>query len=147
MINEHVSDSDLQLYALTPDAVQEKTAGHIEHCDHCMAAVSIYQFIAGEIKEAPKPSFDFDLGSLVLQQLPLRESTSSRGSFLIWAWICISMLIIAPMYIFQANLAELFKGISVFVIYSLAAATLIILGFSIFEMYRKYQNKMNILNF
>ena len=60
MISEHASESDVQLYALTPDAVTATTAAHIEQCDHCRDTVASYQFIFGEIKEAPRPSFDFD---------------------------------------------------------------------------------------
>jgi len=147
MINEHVSESDIQLYAWTPDAVAKTAIAHIEQCDHCRNAALSYQFIFGEIKDAPKPSFNFDLGSLVLQQLPLKKSASERSSILIWFWICISLLVVVPLYIFQSDLAVLFKGVSIFVIYSLAAAALIILIFRILEIYRRYQRKMDILNF
>jgi hypothetical protein len=146
MINEHVSESDIQLYALTPDAVATTTAAHIEHCDHCLGAVASYQFIFDEIKEAPRPTFDFDLSGLILQQLPINNKTTA-ASLPIWFWICIPLLVGIPLYIFQADLVRLFKGISIFVIYSIAAATLIILAFRIFEIYRRYQHKMNVLNF
>ena len=119
MISEHASESDIQMYALTPDAVTATTAAHIEQCDHCRDTVASYQFIFGEIKEAPRPSFDFDLSSLVLQQVPLHESSSSRGSLPVWLWLSISFLVAIPLYVFRENLAELFKGISIFLFCSL----------------------------
>jgi dolichol kinase len=110
--------------------------------------VATYQLLFSEIKQQPKPAFDFDLRALVLPQLPSstpRLSTDRfvAGFLVVFLCGCVGI----PVYIFRQNFLYLFSGLSTFFIWAILCSALLILLFKALNMYKKYQKQMHFLNF
>jgi hypothetical protein len=147
MTTEHLSEQEVQQYALDRSCCGKKLAEHVEACAYCQANAEAYLQLFSVIHEQPKPFFGFDLSSLVLQQLPNAKSKFSLNGFLIYLLVFASISVIAvPFYLFRKNLSNMFTGVLPMTIYLILISALTILVFQSFEMYRKYQKQMNILN-
>lgn len=68
---DHLSDTEIQLYALDDGSQGHTVAAHIAHCAHCSGRAAWYQRMAGSISAIPGETFDFELAPAVLAQLPV----------------------------------------------------------------------------
>ena len=148
MINEHLSDEEIQEYVLHKMASPEIINDHIEHCESCHAKVENYLLLFAEISHQPEFSFNFDVSDLVMQQLPQSKPGNVFGNFIIYflSFIAVSAIAFAG-YFFRKNIENIFAGISVFFLYIIVIATFIIMIFKSVDMYKKYQRKINMLDF
>ena len=156
MISKHLSDADIQQYVSDKTYCGADTIAHILECEHCRAKAETYRLIFSGIKQQPKPSFDFDLSGLILQQIsPAKPAflLNSLQDYLV-AIIAVAAFGIAG-YLYRTHITYLFKkyilsmasGLSPFVIGLLITTALTILIFQSIELYKKHQRKIDALNF
>jgi hypothetical protein len=107
-----------------------------------------YQALFSGIKEEPKPVFAFDVPALVLSRLPAGKARSSPDPVLAWL---VALLVVAtigiPLFLFRKNLENMFGEVSAFFLYAILAAAIIIVLFTLMDMYKKHQKQMKALNF
>jgi len=147
MTNNHLSEMDIQQYALNKPVADPAIVLHLQECEMCSSRVSAYALLFSAIKDVPKPAFDFDLAGLVLSQIP-KSGPSFSGSmssvYLLAGAIIFALAI--PVYLYWNHIANLFVGILPLGMYLIVTPALIILVFQGILLYKKYENKMNILN-
>lgn len=176
MNNGHPSEMELQQYALEPSGCNPETLEHMEACPRCRAEAAAYRLLFTGISEQPEANFDFDLSAAVLSRLPIGtgkftyeppaelslETPGSVGEvgrigagentprFGPGAWamgfLCCCTVVI-PLYLFRKNIGSMFDGMSLFFMYSAAAAAGIIVLSRLIGMYKKYLRQMEALNF
>lgn len=152
----HVSEMELQQYALEPSGCSTGTLEHMEACPRCRDEVAAYRLMFTGIGEQPKASFDFDLSAAVLSRLPRPvpipriSSPQSATRFGPGAWsmafLCCCTVVI-PLYLFRKNISSMFDGMSQFFMYSAVAAAGIIVLSRLIGMYRNYLRQVEALNF
>lgn len=148
MLTKHLTDDEIQLFALNEQDCETKIIEHVKVCRKCKARIEVYQFLFTGIKQQPEPSFNADLSALVLAQLPSSRIIRSRGSLAIYLLVfsCI-VLIGSVLYIFRDYMITLFAGIASLAIYLILITMLSILIVLCFDMYKNYQKKMGALDF
>src|SRR3989337_3784577 len=148
MLTKHLTDDEIQLFALNEQDCETKIIEHVKVCRECKARIEVYQFLFTGIKQQPEPSFNADLSALVLAQLPSSRTTRSRDSLAIYLLVfsCI-VLIGSVLYIFRDYMITLFAGIASLAIYLILITMLSILIVLCFDMYKNYQKKMGALDF
>jgi hypothetical protein len=145
MNNLHPSEMELQQFAMGKTDGPARLMGHVQSCEACQSTVAIYQLLMNEIRQMPKPAFDFDISSLVLAQLPQRQPRP----FLSLGFFIRALLIGAigtPLYLFRKNILQVFAEISTVFMYAILGAALTFLIVQIINMYKNYQQQMEILN-
>ena len=156
MISKHLSDADIQQYVSDKTYCGADTIAHILECEHCRAKAETYRLIFSGIKQQPKPSFDFDLSGLILTQIsPAKPAflLNSLQGYLV-AIIAVAVFGMGG-YMYRAHALRLFKkyilsivsGISPVVISLVITTALTILIFQSIELFKKYQRKIDDLNF
>lgn len=70
---DHLTDIEIQQYALDKGSSGTAAATHIARCPHCSGRVAFYQKMAQGVSVVPAEAFDFDLAKAVLTQLPARK--------------------------------------------------------------------------
>ena len=148
MISSHLSDLEIRQYALDKSNCDSNIIDHIEACVHCQAEVKIFQLILSEIENQPKPGFDFNLSGLVLSQLVQPQPVNSFAAFFPYLLVCIGIAAVSLVcYLFSPYFFAVFSGLTGMGIYLVLATTLTILIFQGIETYKKYQRKIDALNF
>ena len=146
MITQHVSDPELQQYAMDKAACTAGSAQHIESCEACRAAAAVYRQLFADIQEQPKPVFDFDVSALVLRELPMPARRAlPEKAFNYWLAGIVCCAIGIPLYLFRKNIYFTFEGIG-YAVYIIAGAALPVVLWRLVAMYRKYQQQMKTLN-
>jgi len=156
MTDQHLSEEIIQQYVLNKTSCGADTIAHMHECEYCREKAETYRLIFSEISHQPNPVFDFDIAKLVLPQLSAEKRIRSNYTFLFYFMGC---FVIAGFgiagYLYKNYLAGLFKkyifsvssGLSKGVLYLLLTAALFILIFQVVELYKKYQRKIDDLNF
>ena len=146
MVTKHLTDDEVQQYALGMSNSDERIIGHIHFCDECRAKADVYQVMIAGIKQQPRGAFDFNLSEVVLQQLPSPvEQTSDR--VLLWVLICIGLGFMgAALYYFEGSLIFLFKGIAAIFIYLIIISAVTVFTWVFIDMYKKYSKEMKLLD-
>jgi hypothetical protein len=148
MLTKHLTDDEIQLYALDDQGCEIKIIEHIRLCSQCKARAEAYQLLFTGIKQQPEPSFNFDLSALVLAQLPSPSAVPSRNNLAVYLFIFIGIVLMGALfYIFRDYAIILFAGIASLVIYLILTTVLTILAALCFDLYKNYQKKMEALDF
>ena len=147
MKNGHLSEMEIQDFALGSSDWPDAVAEHIASCTDCRAEIKAYEMLFTGIDQQSEPAFDFDISALVIPQLKKHKArmTAARfiaGFLMIFGSGCIAI----PIYIFRGNILYMFSGVPVFFIYAITASTSVFVIIKIFLMYRKYQYQMRYLN-
>src|SRR6187402_2229048 len=82
MVIKHLTDDEVQQYAVDKSNSEKRIGEHIHLCEECRSKVEVYQLLITGIK--PQPAFDFDLSKIVLQQLPSPKTLVANDNALIW---------------------------------------------------------------
>ena len=146
-MTQHVTDQELQQYAMDKTGCAAGSAQHIESCEACRAAAGVYRQLFSDIAQQPKPVFDFDISALVLRELPVPapKALPEKGfNYWLAAIVCIAIGI--PLYLFRKNIYFLFEGISGYAVYIIAGTALPVVLIRLLAMYRKYRQQMKALN-
>ncbi|MEO5891535.1 MAG: hypothetical protein ABIQ31_14890 [Ferruginibacter sp.] len=148
MTNSHLPDEEIQAYALDKSACAKHVIEHIGSCETCRLAATTYQLLVAGIKEQPKPVLDFELTGLILAQLPPVRQKFSPGNF--FAYL-LAFLIAAsaavPLFLFRKNISNIITGISSLFLYLMIAAAAIVMMVKGFDLYKKYRQQLDGLNF
>ena len=146
MVIKHLSDDEVQHYAVDKPNCEKRIAEHIHLCEECRSKVEVYQLLITGIRQQPQPAFNFNLSELVVQQLPApKEKTSD--SLLLWALLFIGIGFIgAIFYYFEGSFDYLFRGIAAIFIYLIIITALTIITGLFIAMYKKYDSEMKLLD-
>ena len=146
MVTKHLTDDEVQQYAVNKSNSEKRIGEHIHLCEECRSKVEVYQLLITGIKQQPQPAFDFNLSELVVQQLPLpKEKTSDR--LLLWMLLFIGISFIgAIFYYFEGSFDYLFRGIAAIFIYLMIITALTVFTGLFLDMYKKYSNEMKLLD-
>ena len=148
MKSVHLSEEEIQQYALDKSACDALITAHTSCCPECRARIANYEVLFSALKQAPQPSFDFNLAELVVTQLPKMKSALSRDNFLVYAFAMALVAITGTtLFYFWSYIQSLFTSIAPLLIY-LSITTFITLATILgLEMYKTYKKKMRALEF
>jgi len=146
MVTKHLTDDEVQQYAVNKSSCEKRMAEHIHLCEECRTKVEVYQLLITGIKQQPQPAFDFDLSKMVLQQLPSPKTTiaNDKALVLIFGFMGIAFLG-GAIYLFQSYF-DLFEGIKTIFIYLIAITAITVLVYLLIDLYKKYQKEMKVLD-
>lgn len=146
MTTKHLTDEEIQEYALNPLACETRITGHAVACPECMVRVNEYRLIFDSIKEQLQPAFDFDLAELVVAQLPT-ETRKAKGAWAIYVALLIVILLAGTgAYLFKDYILSIFSGIGTFVLYLIITTVFTILIVLSMDMYKTFQKKIHALD-
>src|SRR5215204_5021192 len=146
MVTKHLTDDEVQQYAVDKFNCEKRIAEHIHLCEECRTKVEVYQLLVKGIKQQPQPAFDFDLSKIVLQQLPSPKTTIANDKALAWIFALMGIVFFGGViYLFQSYF-DLFEGIRTIFIYLIAITAITVLIYLVIEMYKKYQKEMKVLD-
>ena len=146
MVTKHLTDDEVQQYAVDKPNCEKRIAEHIHLCEECRSKVEVYQLLITEIKQQQQPAFDFDLSKMVLQQLPSPKTTIANDKALAWIFCFMGIAFLGGViYLFQSYF-ELFEGIKTIFIYLIAITAITVLVYLLIDMYKKYQKEMKVLD-
>ena len=144
----HPSEAELQQFALDRLKSEIKIVEHISSCEQCQATVAIYQQLVLSIAQQEKPSFNFNLAQLVLNQISSPKKSYSRDNMIFYAIaVIVTGLSGIICYLFSGIFAGLFISFGSLFMYLLSATAMIILIFQGQDIYKKYKDKIKILDF
>ena len=148
MTNKHLNDIEIQQYILEKANCDTDIVEHMQHCTNCEAKAAEYNLIFDEIQQQAKPIFNFNPADLVVAQLPKAQYTGSNGrSFFYFIIFIVLFSVCTIFYLFGNNLQNLLLGTKPILTGLIITTVTILLIFLCIDMYRKYQAKMNALNF
>ncbi len=148
MNTKHLTDDELQQYALNSADCDSTIAEHVHFCEDCKAAVETYRLVFTGISEQEIPVFDFNLSELVVKQIqPQPKTKLLLEDFFIYLF-SFAMIIItgAMIYFFRAHILELFSGAGNFAVYLTIASVAVLFVFLCIDQYKTYQQKMKALD-
>jgi len=155
-MTKHLSDFDIQQWVLDKANCEANIIDHIHECEHCKTKAETYQLLFSVIKEQPKPAFDFNLSEIILPQISPAQPALQRNTiikFTIAAITIIAFSITSYLYKAQINIFlkkyifDITSGISKGAMYLLLTTALTLLIFQSIALYKKYQQKIDDLNF
>jgi len=146
MVIKHLTDDEVQQYAVDKSNSEKRIGEHIHLCEECRSKVEVYQLLITGIRQQPQPAFNFNLSELVVQQFPLpKEKTNDR--LLLWVLVFIGIGFIGTIfYYFEGSFVYLFSGIAAIFIYLIIITALTIITGLFIAMYKKYDNEMKLLD-
>ncbi|MCA0230756.1 MAG: hypothetical protein LCH91_09865 [Bacteroidetes bacterium] len=147
MNKEHLSDPELQEYALNGENCPPQFNEHIQSCNFCRQKAELYQLMFSSEIKPEAPIFDFDLTQTVMQQLPVPQPTALEKSYTIY-WVGASVFLSAGALIYLifmtsrgflfGKITPMTLGISITTFLAIFA----VLGIDIFQ---KHTKQMKVL--
>ena len=145
MIAVHLSEEEIQQYAVDKKASVPHLIAHMEVCADCQAKVQTYTQLFEAIRLQEKPAFDFDLSELLMPQLA--KPKFAFNDFLGYLTVFLMGLsTIVAVFVFRKYLANIFTGVMPMFIYLILLTGLAVIVFQVAEMFRKYQKQISTLN-
>jgi type IV secretory pathway VirB6-like protein len=146
MVIKHLTDDEVQQYAVDKPNCETRIDAHIHLCEECRSKVEIYQLLIVGVKQQPQPAFNFNLSELVVQQLPLSKEQRGDG-LLLWILLFVGVGFMgAILYYFEVSFVYLFRGITAIFIYLITITALTIITGLFIAMYKKYDREMKLLD-
>ena len=145
MKNIHLTDEEIQQYVLDAHTCSEVLLKHIKHCEHCQQQALHYQLLFEGIEAQEKVVFNFDLTSLVMEQLPQTKPAYDKQLIYALAATIVTM-IGATGFVFGNSLISLFAYVQPILV-GLVIITAI--GLAVFlgiDMYQKYKAQIKTLS-
>jgi anti-sigma factor RsiW len=147
MNQEHLSENELQQFALVQPETDHEMAAHVHACAKCAAAVANYRAMFAALSTMEKPVFSFDLENLIMGKLPV---TTTRKTGFPWPMLGISIISVAiaatPIFIMSSFFINLFRSIPSLILYLIVTTALTIVIFQCRELLASYRKKMRLLN-
>ena len=148
MINNHIDDTNIQRYVLQNLNCDIDMIEHIRHCDICKIKAEQYKILIVGIKHQEKPLFDFNLSELVLSQIVKPKPKYSLLMIVVYLLVFVGLISFGIVfYQFRISILNLLAGSSVLMIIMVFLTVLSISLFQLIEFIKKYQLKMDTLNF
>ena len=162
----HPSDMELQQYVLDKIVCPADVLAHVDGCADCQAAIAVYGLLFGALEQQPRAEFNFDAAALVMGAVEAAEAGRAeagrapkaegrqrsggmgrqRSDGLAMAAI-IAIVGGVPAWLFRKNAFYVFTGVSAVFLYLMVGAALMFVVLRIVAMYRKYQRRMQALQF
>ena len=148
MIEKHPSETALQEFALDESKTEIMIVEHIRFCSQCQEQVASYRLVFSAMATQEKPSFDFDVSNLVMPQVNRPENRYSSDNWVLYltAFVIIGVTSIAG-YLFGEFILELFRDLGSLLMPLIVITALIILIFQGIDIYKRYQRKIDVLDF
>ena len=146
MKNTHLTDEQIQQYALDATNSPETWTEHIGHCAHCQQQVRAYQILFEGIEVQEKAVFDFDLAELVMEQLPQPKPVQDKPFMYAVAAVVVLMIGVVG-YMFGNSLVGLFSYLQPVLVGLVMIASSGVMVFLGMDMYQRYKAQMKALNF
>lgn len=147
MNKKHLSDPELQEYALEGENCPPRLREHIRLCNSCRQKAELYQLMFSLTMKPATPMFDFDLSESVMQQLHEPQPATLEKSYSFY-WIGTSAFLSACALIYLifmttggflfGKLAPMTLGITI----TMALTLFTVLGIDIFL---KHSKQMKVL--
>lgn len=143
----HLTDAEIQRYALGEGAPDGGVTKHIEGCTHCAARAELYRGITASIAVAPKPAFDFELAPAVLAMLPAQKPkySSTRAIMMCIAISGVLFCILSFYYLNSGLLHGVFLS-SMSTAYGIVVSCALLLAFLAADLWRVHIRKIQKLN-
>jgi hypothetical protein len=143
MITAHLTDAEIQLYVAEPEMTSDQLKTHVQNCIDCQTRAANYQLLFNGIHDHAKPQFNFDLSTLVLEQLP-----EPKRAFP-WAAIMVSifsvLLISLSAIFFWSIIDTVIRREPLLLMATALTAAVVILIFQILEMVKNHQKQIHTL--
>jgi hypothetical protein len=144
MTTLHPVDNDIQEYSLN-NIIDAAAMNHIQQCKQCSSKAAQYKKMFEGITKQSKPTFNFNITQLVMEQLPAaKEKFTIEKYFISIAVLLMIALLIYPARIYLSKTAISLTPIIVSLI---TTSVLVISIFLIADMYKKFKAKMDVLNY
>src|SRR5665648_252695 len=118
MTTKHLSEAEIQQFALGKENCNSQTIDHIQSCETCLVKADTYKLIFTEIKVQPKPVFEFNLTDLVMNQLPQPKQNTSFENIVLYITAIVSVMITGfAIFFFRSFLSNAVTGITPIVSY------------------------------
>ncbi len=149
MNTKHLTDDELQQYALNSPDRDAAIAEHVHFCEECKAAIETYRLLFTGISEQDIPAFDFDLSEVVVKQLqPSPKTKLLPEDFFMYLFAFVMIIITGTMfYFFKGYMIELFNSAGNFAVYLTVASVVVLLIFLCIDLYKTHQQKMKAIDF
>ncbi len=149
MNSKHLTDDELQQYALNSADCDSTISEHVHFCEDCKAAVETYRLLFTGISSQNIPAFEFDLSELVVKQLqPSAKTKLLPEDFFIYLFSFVMIVLTGAMlYFFRGYMIELFSGAGNFAVYLTLVSVAVLLIFLCIDQYKTYQQKMKTIDF
>ena len=147
MVTKHLTDDEVQVYVVDKQNVEMRIIEHMHICAECRIKTEVYRLLISGIEQQPRPVFDFDLSASVLKQLPMPQPKEANDKLVTWILVFVSIGFIAgAVYYFRSHLASMFEGVATIFIYLIAISAITVIAALVFDMYKKYQKEMKVLD-
>jgi hypothetical protein len=147
MNTQHLTEEEIQQYALDNSGSYYIAAEHIHSCGQCKEKAETYRLLFRGIQLQNQPAFDFDLTELVMAQLPAPASKDTKENFLIYFFIIAAIAVAGLVsYFFRAYVALLFRSIAPVLAYLFITAFITLSIGLILDMYKNYKKKIHLLD-
>ena len=146
MVIKHLTDDEVQQYAVDKPNCEKRITEHIHVCEGCRSKVEVYQLLITGIKQQSQPAFDFDLSKMVLQQLPSPKTSIANDNALIWIFGFMAIAFLGGAIYFFQSYFDLFEGIKIIFIYLIVITAVTVLAYLFIDMYKKYKHGMKVLD-
>lgn len=148
MKNQHLSDAEIQQYALQKSSCEKDILEHMQLCKNCMSKAEQYKALFSAIEKQEKPIFALNLSDLVLEQLPKRKQKVAHENLFIWTFVFISIFSIGTFsYLFGEVILDMFIGIKTVLMGLMITTTATIFIFLTTDIYKKHLTQLQALNF
>ena len=144
MKETHLTEKEIQQYVLERENCESSIIEHINACEECKAELATYEYIFKEVRNLQKPVLDFDLPTLVMEQIEERKTNCPRTGVSIYSISTLSIIFL--ILIFLKYVVPVFSQFTTIGAWLIITTALIIVVFHSFESYKKYQNQMNKLD-
>jgi hypothetical protein len=143
MITAHLTDAEIQLYVAEPEMTSDQLKIHIQDCANCQTRAANYQLLFNGIHDQAKPQFNFDLSTLVLEQLPEPKRAFPWTGILVSVF---SILLISLSAIFFWSIMDaVIRSAPLLLIATALTAAVVILIFQALEMVKNHQKQIHTL--
>src|SRR5215204_1452063 len=147
MVTKHLTDDEVQQFAVDKLNCEKRIAEHIYLCEECRSKVEVYQLLITGIKQQPPPAFNFNLSALVLQRLPEQRTKVANDRLLIWVIMFIGISFTGvTLYFFRDYFKYFFEGIETILGFLIIVTALTILAGLYIDMHKKYRKGMKVLD-
>lgn len=147
MTTAHLSEETLQQYVLDKTSANAIDTAHLQNCPSCQALAAAYAGLFADLQATPDPAFEFDLAAMVVARLPALQPTPTFDHTISYLLIAALAAIAVPIYLLRSNIARLFTVATPLFTCSAAIIITAVLLFQTFDHFKKYQQKMQALDF
>jgi len=147
MKNIHANDSEIQKFLFDNRECESQIIKHIYSCEECKKRAKIYKLLSNSLTDQPEPKLEYDLSKLVLDQITLSKEIVSNSNYLRNFIILTTIgLILLAALLFRETLTYLVNDNLLHLNYFIISTVVFISFILGYDIFRSYNNKINMLN-